>query len=59
MEATYSLMSSAAVPRLVFQRVEKLFCCMDTNKDGVVDEQEFREYGRSNQALVMSMTSLP
>ena len=51
-DAIHSLVSTGPVPKLMMQRVEKLFCWMDLNKDGVVDEEEFTEYCRISQELV-------
>ena len=59
LDAIYSLMCVDPVPRLLMQKVESLFSSMDTNKDGVVDQQEFTLYCKQNELLVTGMASLP
>ena len=45
-------------PKLL-QIVEKVFSAMDTNKDGVVTEEEFLDYCRNNQDILSNMCFLP
>ena len=54
MDAIFSLVSPEPTQKMIQRKVEKIFTLMDTNKDGVITEEEFTNYIEANQVLLLS-----
>lgn len=59
-DSIYDLVGeSGAHPRLQMQSVEQVFSSMDTNRDGVVTEEEFVKYCTTNRHFSSNLLVLP
>ena len=59
LDSIYNLAGPEPHPKKLLQIVERVFSAMDTNKDGVVTEEEFLDYCRNNQDILSNMCFLP
>ena len=58
-DAIHSLIHADTVPKLMLKKVEKVFSCMDTDRDGVVTMEEWLQYCRSDIDIGRSLAALP
>ena len=57
-DAIFSLATTKPAKKMVQRKVEEIFSLMDNNKDGVISEEEFTDYVRTNQEFLLSVTKL-
>ena len=57
MDAIFSLVSPEPAQKMIQRKVEKIFTLMDTNKDGVITEEEFTKYIEAKQELLLPLTT--
>ena len=58
LDAIHSLLSPDPSQKLLSRKVEEIFIQMDLNKDGVITEDEFFQYCRSNQQMLITIEGL-